>query len=211
MTMVDATDTRTPRRCSASTSERKSPSPENRMISSTCAAISMASTASSMSISDLTLRRPLSVDILLARLGDCRIAVVVEPIDQRTDRGIFLILEDRGVVEGAQQIAASLQLLQQLLVVDIEAQRFRGCVEIGAVDEHGKFRVCRHEYLQSVRIKDCDRPAMPDARSDAAKRIGDARSQILLFRANQLISGAKARFVAANGSQTGRFPEVVSP
>jgi hypothetical protein len=52
---------------------------------------------------------------------------------------------------------------------------------------------------------------MPDARSDAAKRIGDAPRQILLFRANQLISGAKAQFVAANGAQTGQFPEVVSP
>jgi hypothetical protein len=52
---------------------------------------------------------------------------------------------------------------------------------------------------------------MPDARSDAAKRIGDEGRQILLFGANQLISGAKLPFVAANGSQTVNSPEVVSP
>src|SRR5882762_2083877 len=48
--MVETTVTRTPRRCIASTSERKSPSPENSTIWSICWASSMASTASSMSI-----------------------------------------------------------------------------------------------------------------------------------------------------------------
>jgi len=50
--------TRTPRRCTASTSERKSPSPENSTMWSIVPAISMASTASSMSILPLILRRP---------------------------------------------------------------------------------------------------------------------------------------------------------
>ena len=45
-------------RCTASTSERKSPSPENSTMWSIEPAISMASTASSMSMLPLTLRRP---------------------------------------------------------------------------------------------------------------------------------------------------------
>ena len=55
---VEMTVTRTPRRCTASTSERKSPSPENSTMWSIEPAISMASTASSMSMLPLTLRRP---------------------------------------------------------------------------------------------------------------------------------------------------------
>jgi hypothetical protein len=49
-----------------------------------------------------TLRRPEAVDEFLGRLGDHGVAVVVEPIDQGADRRIFLILNDRGVVERAQ-------------------------------------------------------------------------------------------------------------
>jgi AraC-like DNA-binding protein len=47
---------------------------------------------------------------------------------------------------------------------------------------------------------------MPDAGSDAAKRIGDSGNEILLFRANHLTSGAKAGRSAANGSPTSSFP-----
>ena len=53
----------------------------------------------------LTLRRPL-VDEFLGRLGDDGIAVVIQPIDQRADRRIFLILDDRCVIERANEIAA---------------------------------------------------------------------------------------------------------
>jgi hypothetical protein len=79
------------------------------------------------------------VDELLGRLGDDGVTVVVEPIDQRPDRGIFLILDHGGVIEGAHQIAARLKLAQELLVVDIEAERFGGGVKIGAVDEERDF------------------------------------------------------------------------
>ena len=75
------------------------------------------------------------IDEFLGRLGDDGIAVVVEPIDQRPDRRIFLILDHGGVIERAHQIAARLELAQQALVVDIEAERFRGGVKIGAVNE----------------------------------------------------------------------------
>src|SRR5437588_6315899 len=75
------------------------------------------------------------VDELLGGLGDDRVAVVIEPIDQWPDRGVLLILDHRGVIERAQQIAARLELAQQSLVVDVETQRLGGRVEVRAVDE----------------------------------------------------------------------------
>src|SRR6266478_5056566 len=83
--IVDTTVTRTPLRCTASTKERKSPSPENSMISPTCPASSIAPTVSSMSMLPFTLASAVSVDEFLAGLGDNREAVVVEPVDQRPD------------------------------------------------------------------------------------------------------------------------------
>ncbi len=44
------------------------------------------------------------VDVFLGRLGDHRVAVVVQPIDQRSDRGEFLILDDGRVVEGGSSV-----------------------------------------------------------------------------------------------------------
>ena len=79
------------------------------------------------------------VDELLGGLGDDAVAVVVEPIDQRPDRRIFLILDHGGVIEGAHQVAAGLEFAQQPLVVDVEAERFGGGVEVGAVDEQSDF------------------------------------------------------------------------
>jgi hypothetical protein len=99
-----------------------------------CSASSMASTASSMSMLPLILRRP-GVDEFLGRLGDHRVAVVVEPVDQRADRRVFLILDDRRVVVGAEQRSPALEFLEEALVVDVEAQCLCGCVKIGAVDE----------------------------------------------------------------------------
>ncbi len=75
------------------------------------------------------------VDELLGRLGDDRVAVVVEPIDQGTDRGILLILDHGGIIERTQQVSARLKLAQQPLVVDVETERLGGGVEVGAVDE----------------------------------------------------------------------------
>ena len=70
----------------------------------------------------LDLAPPGLIDEFLRRLGDDGVAVVVEPIDQRPDRRIFLILDHGGVIERPHQIAARLELAQQALVVDIEAQ-----------------------------------------------------------------------------------------
>src|SRR5207244_10347296 len=63
------------------------------------------------------------------------LAVVVEPIEQRADRGILLILHHGGIIERSQQIAARMELAQQPLVIDIEAERLGGGVEVGAVNE----------------------------------------------------------------------------
>jgi hypothetical protein len=71
----------------------------------------------------------------LGRLGDDREAIVVEPVDQRPDRGIFLILDQRGVVVGAQQVGLGLELGEQAPIVDVDADCLAGRVEIGAIDE----------------------------------------------------------------------------
>ena len=41
------------------------------------------------------------VDEFLGRLGDDRVAIIIEPVDQRADRRKVRIFEDCGVVEGA--------------------------------------------------------------------------------------------------------------
>ena len=72
---------------------------------------------------------------LLRGLGDHGEAVVVQPVDQRPDRRIFLGLEQRRVVEGPQELAPPHELGAEELVVDIEAQGAGGGIEVGAVDE----------------------------------------------------------------------------
>ena len=74
---------------------------------------------------------------LLGRLGHDGVAVVVQPIDQRPDGGVFLIIEQRGVVEGAHHHRLLLEHAQQRFIIDIEAQSPGCCVEVGAVDEEG--------------------------------------------------------------------------
>src|SRR5258705_3987604 len=67
-------------------------------------------------------------------------AVVVEPIDQRPQRGELLILDDHGVKECAHQRTATLKLRQQALVVDVEAERPCGGMSVDAVDEQRELR-----------------------------------------------------------------------
>ena len=93
------------------------------------------------------------VDEFLGGLGDDRIAVVVEPIDQRANRGIFLILDHGGVIERPYQVTARLEFQQQPLVVDVEAQGFGGGVEICAVDEKRDFfDFCGHDSSLQMTI-----------------------------------------------------------
>ena len=63
------------------------------------------------------------------------VAVVIEPVDQGPDRRIFLILDNRGVVNRTKQRASALEFLEQPLVIDIETKRFAGRMEIGAIDQ----------------------------------------------------------------------------
>ena len=149
--MVETTTTRTPRRCTASTSDS-----EVAVAGKQHHLVDMRREFHGIDRKlDVHIAFDLAaaglVDEFLGRLGDDGIAVVIEPIDQRPDRGIFLILDDRGVIEGADQIAARLELAQQPLVIDVEAERFRRGVKIGAVNEERDFFVlCRHGALVTV-------------------------------------------------------------
>jgi hypothetical protein len=62
---------------------------------------------------------------------DCE-AVVVEPVDKRTDSAG---LADRVVKVGAKKPSLLLELCKQELVINFEAERFCRAVEIGAVDK----------------------------------------------------------------------------
>jgi hypothetical protein len=75
------------------------------------------------------------IDEFLGRLGDDRIAIIIEPVDQRADRRAFLIFDDCRVVKRAQQRSATLEFLEQALVIDVETERLGRRVEIGAIDE----------------------------------------------------------------------------
>src|SRR5262249_5634648 len=79
------------------------------------------------------------IDEFLGGLGDDRIAIVIEPVDQRPDRGILLILHHGGIIKRPQQITAGLKLAQQAFVVDVESQRLRGRVEICSIYEQRYF------------------------------------------------------------------------
>ena len=56
-----------------------------------------------MSMLPFNLAPPGLVDEFLGRLGDDGIAIVVQPIDERLERRMFIILEDDGVIERSQQ------------------------------------------------------------------------------------------------------------
>src|SRR5262245_10654900 len=85
----------------------------------------------------------------LGRLGDNRIAVVVEPVDQRTDGRIFLILDDCRVIKSTQQITARLKLAQEPLVIDIKPEGLCCRVKIRTVNEQSELfaRYCHFFYL----------------------------------------------------------------
>ena len=99
----------------------------------------------------LDLAPPGQVDELLGRLGDDGVAVVVEPVDQRPDRGVFLVLDQGGIIERPHQVAARLKFVQQAFVIDVEAKRLGGGVKVGAVDEQRDLLdLCRHGQLSPI-------------------------------------------------------------
>lgn len=72
-------------------------------------------------------------DVFLGRLGDDRVAVVVQPIDQRPDRGVLLILHYGSVVERPEQYPPTFKFAEQPLVIDIELERLGCGKKIGSV------------------------------------------------------------------------------
>ena len=90
----------------------------------------------------------------LGRLGDHRVAVVIEPIDQRPDRRVFLVLEQRRIVECPDQPPLGAEQIQQPLVIYVELQAASGRIEVGAVNEYRNtfFRIEEHGYSVKIEI-----------------------------------------------------------
>jgi hypothetical protein len=76
----------------------------------------------------------------------------VQPVDQRADRRVVVGVQQRRVVEGADQLAAAHELLPQQLVVDVEPQRLGRRIEVRSVDEQRQPFVSV-EHNQSLRNK----------------------------------------------------------
>jgi hypothetical protein len=72
---------------------------------------------------------------LLDRLGDYGEAVILQPIEQRSDRTKLRVVVDRGVVERAKDNAKPLEGRQQTIVVDVEPESLPCRVKISAIDK----------------------------------------------------------------------------
>jgi len=77
----------------------------------------------------------LAVRKFLGGLRDHREAVVLQPVNQRPDRRVFLVIQQRGVVERAKHLAAPHEFLTEEFVVDVELQCLGSRVKIRPVDE----------------------------------------------------------------------------
>src|SRR5262249_9885497 len=79
-----------------------------------------------------------TVDVveLLGRIRHHRVAVVVEPIDQWTDRGILLVLHKRCIVERSYELTLRSEESEETLIVDVEAKPLGGRVQVCAIDEN---------------------------------------------------------------------------
>ena len=97
----------------------------------------------------LDLAPPHGVGELLGWLRDQRVAVVVEPVDQGPDRRIFLIFDEGGVIESANEAGLARELFPQTLIVNVETERTGGGVKIGAVDEKAD-SLFRGEFHQAL-------------------------------------------------------------
>src|SRR6516162_5282507 len=72
---------------------------------------------------------------LLGGFGHHGVAVVVEPIHERTDRGVLLILSERRIVERTHQLTFGSKQSQEALIVDVEPKCLGSCVKVRTVDE----------------------------------------------------------------------------
>ena len=64
-----------------------------------------------------------------------RIAIVVEPVDQRTKRRVFLVFGEGGVIIGADEPCIPGEMGAHPGIVDIHAERARCGVKVGSVNE----------------------------------------------------------------------------
>ena len=80
---------------------------------------------------------PRGVDELFRRLGHDRIAIVIEPVDQRPNRRILLIINQGCVIIRSNQSTLCLKFFQETLIVDIEPESFGACIEICSINKQG--------------------------------------------------------------------------
>ena len=73
--------------------------------------------------------------MFLRYLRHNRIAIIVEPIEQRPYRRVLLIFNDSGVVERANRRPPAPKLLEKAIVIDAEAKRLGGRREISTVNK----------------------------------------------------------------------------
>ena len=86
---------------------------------------------------DLAPRLPtLTVPVLLRRLGDRRVPIVLEPIDERAERVRPVVVDQRRIIERAHELGLLAKHMQQPLEVDAEAERSTGGVKVRAVNEN---------------------------------------------------------------------------
>ena len=95
------------------------------------------------------LAAPLAVGEFLGRFGHHGEAVVMQPIHERTDRAVFVVFQERRIIKGPQQLAASHELLPKKLVIDVEPQALAGRIEIRAIDEERDALITIEHYCYS--------------------------------------------------------------
>ena len=81
---------------------------------------------------------PVPVHELPGRLFHHVEAIIGQPVDQRPDRAVVVIFDERGVVAGADKAAACLELLEKLAEIDLQADSAGSGVKVGPVDEQGE-------------------------------------------------------------------------
>src|ERR1700730_6245095 len=103
---------------------------------------------------------PHRVGELLCRLCNHRVAIVVEPIDERSDWRVLLILDQGGIVERSDQPSLGAEQFEQPLVVDVECQATCGGIEVGSVDEYGDSLLWIENHvlqmLRQIRFRYCN-------------------------------------------------------
>src|SRR5215471_4837892 len=74
---------------------------------------------------------PHRVGELLCRFCYHRVAIVIEPVDQRSDWRILLIFDQRRVIEGPDQPSLGAEQFEQTSVVYVECETASGGIQIG--------------------------------------------------------------------------------